>query len=51
MKGPQPHETLQYIIRLAENPNVHVLHGNCDWGQDYLTPEEEAWQDAPAAYP
>ena len=46
VKGPQPHETLQYIIRLAENPNVQVLHGNCDWGQDYLTPEEEAWQDA-----
>lgn len=45
-KGPRCHETLKYIIRMAENPNVHVLRGNCDWGANYLTPEEEAWQDA-----
>ncbi len=45
-KGPQRHETLRYIIKLAENPNVFVLRGNCDWGETYLTPEEEAWQEA-----
>lgn len=44
-KGPKRHETLQFIIRMAENPNVHVLRGNCDWGEDFLTPEEAAWQD------
>ncbi|MDR0905143.1 MAG: metallophosphoesterase [Oscillospiraceae bacterium] len=42
LKGKQPRETLEFIINLAENSNVHALLGNCDWDED-LTGRENAW--------
>jgi len=39
----QNHETLKYIMELSEKTNVHVLRGNCDWIEDYLTETEKAW--------
>ena len=45
-KGSQPHPTLKYCIQLHQQPNVHILRGNADWGNDpFLTQEENAWLD------
>ena len=45
-KGSQPYPTLRYCIELHQQPNVHILRGNADWGNDpQLTPEENAWLD------
>jgi predicted phosphodiesterase len=42
-KGTQCHETLRFCMALDENPDVHILRGNCDWVEDYLTPREARW--------
>lgn len=42
-KGPDGHETLKYIIKLAGRPGVHVLRGNCDWEEAYLSGAERDW--------
>ena len=47
LKGPKPHDTLKFCIKLAEKPNVHILKGNCDWGrEDYLSEQEVQWLDS-----
>jgi predicted MPP superfamily phosphohydrolase len=47
-KGTQCHETLKFLIALDQNPNVHMLRGNCDWVEDYLSPQEARWlEDLP----
>ena len=46
-KGPKPQETLQFVRKLAEKPNVYPLRGNCDDGDlDWLTMEDIAWLDS-----
>ncbi|MDR0917471.1 MAG: metallophosphoesterase [Oscillospiraceae bacterium] len=45
LKGRQPRETIEFIVKLAENPNVHALLGNCDWVRKKLSDEENAWAD------
>jgi len=43
-KGSQPHDTLKYCIQLSKEPNVHVLRGNSDWGNDeFLSEPEITW--------
>ena len=42
-KGPQPHETLKFIITLCQNPNVYVLRGNGDLPKDYMSESEKEW--------
>ena len=47
LKGPQPLDTLRYIMALCERPNVYALRGNCDWGgDDFLTDTDRAWLSA-----
>ncbi|MCL2371932.1 MAG: metallophosphoesterase [Defluviitaleaceae bacterium] len=45
-KGSHPHDTLKYCIKLDENPNVHILRGNADWGGDDVSQQENQWLDA-----
>ncbi|MHC1693737.1 MAG: metallophosphoesterase [Eubacteriales bacterium] len=42
-KGKQNHDTLKYIMSLARNRNVHVVRGNCDWIEEYLSDGEKDW--------
>jgi len=42
-KGPRGTETLQYIIELCAQPNVHAIRGNSDWIDDRLADAEKAW--------
>ena len=42
-KGQKGPETLEYIMELAKNPNVHALRGNCDWNGENLRDTENAW--------
>lgn len=42
-KGKENHETFKFIVDIAENPNVHVLRGNCDWEEEYLSDVGKAW--------
>lgn len=42
-KGTQCHETFRFVMKLSDNPNVHVLRGNCDWEEDYLSEAERQW--------
>jgi len=34
LKGSKPHDTLKYCMELGEKPNVHILKGNCDIGEE-----------------
>ncbi|MCL2605064.1 MAG: metallophosphoesterase [Defluviitaleaceae bacterium] len=42
-KGSQCHETLKYLMEFEKNGNIHILRGNCDWVEDYLSPTEREW--------
>lgn len=44
-KGKQNHETLKLIIEMSKDSNVHVLRGNCDLIEEYLTDSEREWLD------
>ena len=43
LKGTQCHDTLKFIINLAQNANVHVIRGNCDVPKDYVSDAEAEW--------
>ena len=46
LKGPQPRETLAFVMALHQQPHVYVVRGNCDWlGEDYLSDREKEWLD------
>lgn len=42
-KGKQCHATLKFIIDLSEKEDVHIIQGNCDWQEEYLTEFEKSW--------
>ena len=46
-KGSNPHDTLRFCMEMHQKPNVHILRGNADWGNDeYLSEQENKWLDA-----
>ncbi|MCL2498827.1 MAG: metallophosphoesterase [Defluviitaleaceae bacterium] len=45
-KGSQGPETLKFLMELDKNENVYMLRGNCDWLEDFLSPQEALWLEA-----
>jgi len=43
-KGSQSHDTLKYCMQLSQMPNVHILRGNSDRGnEEFLSESEIKW--------
>jgi len=44
LKGNQCYDTLKFCIDISKNSNVHILRGNCDWGEDdYINDTDMQW--------